>query len=130
MGTDWIEKSTEQDGPSSAWLVKSERPSSVLTDKRLYAGQSSESWRTRSRRNLIPWKSREWPRNVSWECPTRVSPPNHGISRRAWFSSVPRTFRSGTEQDWLPPEPKHRATRKGQGTASGRDEDCQMWQPS
>ena len=23
MGTDWIEKSTKQDGPSSAWLVKS-----------------------------------------------------------------------------------------------------------
>src|SRR5712692_11894303 len=94
MGTDWIEKSTEQDGPSSAWLVKSERPSSVLTDKRLYAGQSSESWRTRSRRNLIPWKSREWPRNVSWECPTRVSTPALDMSRKVCSFSGQRTFRS------------------------------------
>ena len=40
----------------------------------------------------------------------RVSRPAHDISRRAWFSSVPRTFGSGTEQDW-PPEPRHRFAR-------------------
>src|SRR6267143_2267677 len=71
MGTNWVEKSAKRDGPSSGWLVKSERPSSVLTNKRRSAGQSSKSWRAQSRRNLIPWKSCEWPRrrrNVSWEC--------------------------------------------------------------
>src|ERR1700730_10235923 len=31
MGTDWIERSAKLDGLSSSWLVKLERPSSVLT---------------------------------------------------------------------------------------------------
>jgi len=62
-------KSEKRDGPSSAWLVSSERPPSVLTNKRLPAGHLSKSWRTWSRRNLTPWKSCEWPRrpqHVSW----------------------------------------------------------------
>src|SRR5712692_1963194 len=62
MATDWVEKSTKRVGPSPRGLVKSERPSSVLTNKRHSAGQSSKSWRTCSRRNLTPWKSCEWPR--------------------------------------------------------------------
>ena len=33
MGTDWVEKSTKRAGPSPGGLVKSERPSSVLTNK-------------------------------------------------------------------------------------------------
>jgi len=48
---------------------------------------------------LIPWKSREWPRNVFWDYPTRVSPPIHDISRKMSFSCEPRTIRSGTEQN-------------------------------
>src|SRR5579872_441360 len=43
MGTDLVEKSAKRDGPSSGWLVKSGQPYSVLTDKRRYAEQSSES---------------------------------------------------------------------------------------
>src|SRR5258708_11146441 len=43
MGTDWVEKSAKRDGPSSGWLVNSGQPYSVLTDKRQYAEQSSES---------------------------------------------------------------------------------------
>src|SRR6266478_2044663 len=46
MGTDWVEKSAKRDGPSSGWLVKSGQPYSVLTDKKRYAEQSSESWGT------------------------------------------------------------------------------------
>src|SRR5437879_4361019 len=55
-------KIREADGPSSALLVSSARPYLVLTRKRRSAGQSSKSWRAQSRRNLIPWKSCEWPR--------------------------------------------------------------------
>ncbi len=96
MGADWIDKSEKRDGPSSAWLVSSERPSLVLASKRRSAGQSSKSWRTRSRRNLTPWKSCEWPRrprNVSWECAIQLSPPSHDISRKARLNPGPRTFR-------------------------------------
>ena len=46
MGTDWIERSAKQDGLSSSWPVKLERPSSVLTGKRWYAGQSKISMGT------------------------------------------------------------------------------------
>src|SRR6266446_1375214 len=109
MGTDWVEKSTTRVGPPGG-LAKSERLSSVLTNKRRSAGQSSKTWRTWSRRNLTPWKSCEWPRrprNVSWECALYLSPPSHDISRKARFLSGPRTFRSGTAHDRPPPEPKH-----------------------
>src|ERR1700687_5463279 len=119
MGTDCVEKSTKRDGPFSAWLVKSKQPSSVLTYKRRYAEQSSESWRTWSRGNLIPWKSRKWHGNVSWEFAMYLSPPTHGISTRTPSFYRSRTIRSGTEQNWRPSKPSCGA-RKGHGVESGR----------
>lgn len=43
IGPDWIERSAKQDGLSSSWPMKLKRPSSVLTGKRWYAGQSKIS---------------------------------------------------------------------------------------
>jgi len=34
MGTDWIEESAKRDGPSSAWLVSSERASLVFDEQK------------------------------------------------------------------------------------------------
>jgi hypothetical protein len=48
-----------------------------------YGVAQSKFWRTWSRRNLIPWKSCEWPRrprNVSWECARPATPISDGIA--------------------------------------------------
>src|SRR5712691_216571 len=112
MGTDWVEKSTKQDGPFSGWLVKSKRPSSVLTDKRPCAEQSSESQRICNRRSSTVWKLRKLRRNDFWDCPMRVSAPIPDISRRTPSFCRPRTIRSGTEQNWRPSEPKGKDLRQ------------------
>src|SRR5579862_3930564 len=79
-------------GGSFVWRVKSNRVSSASKDPRPFGGLSSACWRGLRRTNSILCKSREWPRSVSWECPTCVYRPAHDISRKVCSCSVIRIF--------------------------------------